>query len=380
MTTRWLSLSDLAVDLSSLRLQLLDHAQLLGFSGVGVSAPQLEQDGEKLQRWWQQGYGGNMQYLVKHGSKRWRPEELVPGTLRVISLSMSCWPPAADSLSALADPDRAYIARYALGRDYHKVMRPRLAKLATWLYQTSGIHQGRAFVDSAPVLEKRLAEQAGIGWIGKHTLLLSRQQGSALLLGEIYTNIPLPIDIPVDNHCGSCQACMEICPTRALRAPYVLDARLCISYLTIESREDIPESLRPALGNRIFGCDDCQLVCPWNRYARTTQERDQQIRHGLHAVHLNELAYWDEALYEHKTEGSALRRIGYTGFMRNIAVGLGNARPLAKNLQAIAHLQRHPADQVQRHADWAARNIERRLATAQHAVCPDPETTACPTP
>ncbi len=362
---RWLKLSELAVDISALRVQLLDQAKLLGFSGMGISAPHLEQDGELLQRWWQQGYGGNMQYLVRHGSKRWRPEELVPGTLRVISFSLNSWPSGADSLATLADPDRAYIARYALGRDYHKVMRPRLAKLADWLYQASQVHQGRAFVDSAPVLEKRLAEHAGLGWIGKHTLLLSRQQGSAMLLGEIYTNIPFPVDTPAENHCGSCQACMEICPTRALRAPYVLDARLCISYLTIESREDIPESLRSPLGNRIFGCDDCQLVCPWNRYARTTQERDQQIRHGLHTIELNELAYWSEDHYARKTEGSALRRIGYPGFMRNVAVGLGNARPLTKNFQAIAHLQLHPADQVRRHADWAAQNIQHR----RDAIC-----------
>lgn len=343
------------MDAQQITSALRAGARELGFASLGISRPQLETEGHRLQAWWERGHGADMDYMVKHGSKRYRPAELIPGTRSVISVSLPYWPEDADSMAALSDPQRAYIARYALGRDYHKLMRKRLARLAARLQELAAPRpvQARAFVDSAPVLEKPLAVQAGLGWMGKNTLIIHRQMGSAFFLGEIYTDLELPPDAPLSEHCGSCRACIDVCPTHALRAPYRLDARLCISYLTIESREDIPEALRPALGNRIFGCDDCQLICPWNRYARSSQEKDLQSRHGLHAARLQDLSYYTESDYRRISEGSALGRIGYEGFLRNVAVGLGNARPEEAIMKATWRLCEHSSAQVRRHARWA---------------------------
>ncbi len=343
------------VTMALLKDHLCEKALSLGFSGLGVSYPLLEAHGDWLQQWWDKGYGGTMAYLVRHGAKRWIIKELVAESCCVISLLYPSWPQGANTDEALANPDTAYIARYALGRDYHKVLRKRLSQLCHWLdEQVPGSIQ-RGFVDSAPVLEKALAAQGGLGWIGKNTLLLNRTAGSAFYIGEIYTSIALPADLPETAHCGSCSACMDICPTRALVAPYQLDATLCISYWTIESRDPIPEALRPAFGNRIFGCDDCQWVCPWNRYAQLAKDTDLQVRHRLHQRSLADLARLSEQEYLNLSEGSALRRCGYSGFLRNIAVGLGNARRSAENTQAIRQLQASDSPLVQEHAHWAAR-------------------------
>ena len=348
------------MDTTDIKSELRRYAHDLGFARLGVSHPDLEEAGARLALWWQRGHGADMGYMVKHGSKRHRPDELIPGTLSVISVSLPYWPEQADSMAALGDPQRAYIARYALGRDYHKLMRKRLARLATRLVELAGPVQTRVFVDSAPVLEKPLAVQAGLGWMGKNTLILDRQLGSAFFLGEIYTDLLLPADTAVPSACGSCRACIDVCPTHALRQPYRLDARLCISYWTIESRADIPETLRPAIGNRIFGCDDCQLICPWNRYARTTAEKDLQSRHGLHAARLSDLSCYSEEDYQRISEGSALGRIGYGGFLRNVAVGLGNAPAETSTWTAVRRLCQHDSAMVRRHAHWALAQLETR--------------------
>ena len=264
--------------------------------------------------------------MEQHGTRRTRPAELVPGTLRVISVRMDYLPgSAAPADAVLHNPELGMISRYALGRDYHKVVRTRLQKLADQISARVGPFGYRAFTDSAPVLEKALAEKAGLGWIGKHTNLITRNAGSWFFLGELYTDLPLPVDAPASNHCGTCQACIDICPTQAIVAPYQLDARRCISYLTIELRGSIPVELRPLIGNRIYGCDDCQMVCPWNKFAQPTQEPDFAPRHGLDAPKLVELFAWSEEEFLKKTEGSAIRRIGYECWLRNIAVALGNA-------------------------------------------------------
>ena len=265
--------------------------------------------------------------MQRHGTQRARPAELVPGTLRVISARMDYWPRGADPDAVLADAALGYVSRYALGRDYHKILRTRLARLADRLAAAVGAAGYRVFTDSAPVLEKALARDAGLGWIGKHTNLLDRHDGSWFFLGEIFTDLPLPVDAPVTAHCGSCTACIDVCPTQAIVAPYQLDARRCISYLTIELDGPIPEEFRAAMGNRIYGCDDCQLVCPWNRYAKVTAEPDFPPRHGLDAPRLVELFAWTEAEFLERTAGSAIRRIGHVRWLRNIAIALGNAPP-----------------------------------------------------
>ena len=277
-----------------------------------------------------------------------------PRALRVISLRMDYWPArAAEPWSVLRDGRRGYIARYALGRDYHGLMRKRMQKLADRIAAAAGPFGYRAFVDSAPVLEKALARNAGLGWIGKHTLLLSRTAGSYFFLGELFPDLPLPLDAAPGEHCGSCTRCIEICPTRAIVAPRRLDARRCIAYLTIEHKGSIPENLRPALGNRIFGCDDCQLVCPWNRYARASQVPDFAPRHGLDAPILAALFAWDEATWQARTEGMALRRAGYSGWLRNLAVALGNAPPSPEALQALTARAQHGDALVREHVAWA---------------------------
>jgi epoxyqueuosine reductase len=295
-----------------------------------------------------------MSYMAGHGDKRSRPSELLPHTLRIISARMDYLPPdAAPAGTVLRQAERAYVSRYALGRDYHKVLRRRLQRLAERITLITGPFGYRAFVDSAPVLEKALAEKAGLGWIGKHTNLLNRQAGSWFFLGELYTDLPLPVDAPVTNHCGDCRACIDVCPTQAIVAPYQLDARRCISYLTIELRGSIPVELRPLIGNRIYGCDDCQLVCPWNRFARLSAEPDFLPRNGLDAPLLTELFSWSEDDFLSRTEGSAIRRIGYECWLRNIGVALGNAPSDAAVINALNARRDHPSAIVREHVAWA---------------------------
>ena len=315
----------------------------LGFQQIGVSDVDLATAGERLRHWLAAGHHGQMRYMARHGARRARPAELVAGTVRVINARMDYLPDTIPARALLKRPTRGVIARYALGRDYHKLMRRRLQKLAARMEARIGPFGYRAFCDSAPVLEKALAEKAGLGWIGKHTNLIHRQAGSWFFPGELYTDLPLPVTAPADNHCGVCRACLDACPTGAIIAPYTVDARRCISYLTIELRGTIPVELRPLMGNRIFGCDDCQFVCPWNRFARTSAEKDFAPRHGLEAPELVQLFGWDETQYLEKTAGSALRRCGYEGWLRNIAVALGNAPTTPTVLRALRARGDHPS-------------------------------------
>ncbi len=321
----------------------------LGFQQIGITDTDLTSYEPHFLEWLQKKFHGEMHYMEAHGSKRYRPHELVPGTIRVISARMDYLPPDTEIPKVLQNPSLGYISRYALGRDYHKLMRKRLNALAKKI--TSKGY--RVFSDSAPVLEKPLAEKAGLGWIGKHTNLINRQAGSWFFLGEIYIDLPLPIDTPVKNHCGTCKACIDVCPTQAIVAPYELDARRCISYLTIELRGSIPIEFRPMLGNRIYGCDDCQLVCPWNRFAKFTKEDDFHPRHNLTSPTLIELFAWSEEEFLTKTEGSAIRRIGYECWLRNIAVALGNAPKDDAIIHALQQKLSHPSELVREHVEWA---------------------------
>ncbi len=342
-----------AIDFTKISASIKEWGEELGFQQVGISDIDLTTAEERLQAWLKKGYHGKMAYLAKHGTKRSRPAELVPGTLRIISVRMNYLPVDSRTLEALQDKTKAYIAHYALGRDYHKLIRKRLRQFAQKIETAVGPFGYRAFVDSAPVLEKPIAEKDGLGWMGKHTLILNREAGSWFFLGELYTDLPLPVDEPVRNHCGSCTACLDICPTQALVGPYQLDARRCISYLTIEYKGSIPEELRPKIGNRIFGCDDCQLICPWNRFAKPTKEKDFQPRHRLNDTQLIELFAWTEQEYLTKTEGSALRRCGYEGWLRNIAVALGNAPTSLEAISALKTRENHPSPLVREHVQWA---------------------------
>ncbi len=336
-------------------------ARALGFEQIGISGVHLDEDERYLMRWLSLNRHGEMGYMARHGTKRARPAELVPDTVRVISARMNNWP--SDSTPAddiLADADRAYISRYALGRDYHKVMRRRLQHLASSVESLVGSFGYRVFVDSAPVLEKAIARNGGLGWIGKHTNLINRNAGSWFFLGEIFTDLPLPEDRPARNHCGTCRACLDICPTRAIVAPYELDARRCISYLTIELKGSIPEEFRRPIGNRIFGCDDCQLVCPWNKFAGTAKLADFSVRHGLDAARLTELFAWSEEDWRTRTEGSALRRPGYEGWLRNIAVALGNATDTERARKALMQRKDHSSEVVREHVRWALKELEQR--------------------
>jgi epoxyqueuosine reductase len=295
-----------------------------------------------------------MAYMSRHGRKRSRPALLVPGTLRVISVRMDYLPEDQDAARELLDhPRKAYVSRYALGRDYHKLLRGRLRRLARAIQTEIGPFEHRVFVDSAPVLEKPLAQKAGLGWIGKHTNLLNRRAGSWFFLGELYTDLELPVDQPEPSHCGSCRACLDVCPTGAIVAPYRLDARRCISYLTIELKGRIPLEFRSLIGNRIYGCDDCQLVCPWNKFAVRTTEADFAPRHGLDSIDLTELFRWDEETWDRKTEGSAIRRIGYEQWLRNVAVALGNAERSDEIAAALEARRNHPSRIVREHVEWA---------------------------
>ena len=311
--------ADLAIKIKAL-------ARALGFQQLGITDTDLALADARLTAWISDGRHGEMHYMHKHGSKRTVPAELVPGTLRVLSVRMDYFPPEiANAWSQLENPEAAYVSRYALGRDYHKVLRARLQSLSDQIAALIGPFGYRVFVDSAPVMEKPLAEKAGLGWIGKHTNLINSQAGSYFFLGEIYVDIDLPIDAPAAQHCGSCMRCISACPTGAITGPFQLDARLCISYLTIELDGTIPVELRPALGNRIYGCDDCQLVCPWNKFAQLSAEPDFRARHQLDCASLLELFAWSESEFLKNTEGSAIRRIGYARWQRNLAVALGNA-------------------------------------------------------
>ena len=342
------------IDHDALAARIRTWAHELGFQAVGISDTDLSAAEAGLLEWLALGMHGEMDYMAKHGVKRSRPAELQPGTLRVISLRMDCMPPEArDSWEVLREGERAFISRHALGRDYHKVMRNRLAKLADKIRAEVAGFEGRVFTDSAPVMEKELARKAGIGWRGKHSLLLSRDRGSRFFLGEIYVNLPLPADEPQREYCGGCTRCIDICPTQAIVAPYRLDARRCISYLTIELKGSIPVELRPLIGNRIYGCDDCQMVCPWNRFAQASVEPDFAVRHGLDDVGLIELFAWDEAEFDCKLAGTAIYRIGHEQWLRNIAVALGNAPKSAAVISALESRALHPSALVREHVAWA---------------------------
>jgi epoxyqueuosine reductase len=342
------------LDYPALASQIKQWGSELGFQQIGISDTALDEHETHLLNWLGQDRHGEMDYMQRHGTRRSRPAELLPGTLRVISARMDYWPPdAADPESVLADPALAYLSRYALGRDYHKLLRRRLQTLAGLIATVAGPFGYRAFSDSAPVLEKALAQKAGLGWIGKHTNLLSETAGSWFFLGELYTSLPLPLDAPAQNHCGTCRACLQACPTGAIVAPYQLDARLCISYLTIELRGSIPEAMRPLIGNRIYGCDDCQLVCPWNRFARPTGEADFRTRHGLDATTLVRLFTWSREEFTARLQGSAIHRIGYACWLRNIAVALGNSPTTREVVGALERRRDDDSALVREHVAWA---------------------------
>lgn len=346
--------------LDSLKSALKTEALRLGFADCAITLPDASHEAERLQHWLDQGYYGSMEYLTQNVDKRLNPELLVPGTRRIVMLRMDYLPEGTPITGVLRNPDKAYIARYTLGRDYHKIIRKRLKQLGEWLNaqpETTEVRY-RPFVDSAPVLERPLARNAGLGWIGKHTLLLNRSAGSWFLLGELFIDLPLPIDSPeTESHCGRCSACIDICPTRAFPEPGVLDARRCISYLTIESKAPIPLELRPLVGNRIFGCDDCQLICPWNRFARHSSEPDFQPRHGLEQADLLSLFLWDEATFLQRTEGSAIRRTGYEGWQRNLAVALGNSNGGSAVMTALQSRRDSASELVREHIDWALERL-----------------------
>ncbi len=341
-----------SIDYRALAQRIKQWGRELGFGAVGISDTELGEAERHLQAWLAKGYHGEMDYMQRHGRKRTRPAELVPGTLRIVSVRMDYRPPEPDPAALLEDPTAAFISRYALGRDYHKVLRARLKRLAQRIAAEVGEFGYRVFTDSAPVMEKAIAQKAGLGWIGKHSNLLARDAGSWFFLGELYTDLPLPVDTPVSDHCGQCTACIDVCPTGAIVAPYEVDARRCISYLTIELHGPIPEPLRPLMGNRIYGCDDCQLCCPWNRFANDTAEPDFLPRHGLDSATLRELFAWDEATFLKKTEGSAIRRIGHERWLRNIAVALGNSGDPAAR-EALLARRDHPSPLVREHVAWA---------------------------
>lgn len=351
-------------DYAALARDIKRWARELGFAEAGISGIELGEDERHLQRWLDDGHHGEMEYMARHGRKRSRPAELEPGTQRVISVRMDYVPPGTrNAWEVIRDGEAGYVARYALGRDYHKLMRNRLQKLAERIHAVVGDFGYRAYVDSAPVLEKALARNAGLGWIGKHTVLINRHAGSYFFLGELYTDLPLPVDKAATAHCGSCRRCIDICPTQAIVAPYRLDARRCISYLTIELKGSIPEELREPIGNRIFGCDDCQLICPWNKFAQDTSEPDFAPRHRLDGAKLVELFGWSEEEFLRRTEGMAIRRTGYEGWLRNIAVALGNA-PASETVRvALRARLEHPSALVREHVQWAlARQQAKALA------------------
>lgn len=360
------SKSATTVKLSELVEKIKQWGSELGFQKVGIADLDLSKHESALQEWLDNQYHGTMDYMERHGMLRARPADLHPGSVRAISVRMNYLPPNARFAEVLGDDKKAFVSRYALGRDYHKVMRKRLQKLAAKItdYCLTHLHDVmpnfRPFVDSAPILERPLAEKAGLGWTGKHTLLLDTDDGSWFFLGELLINLPLPIDQPQPEQCGKCTACITICPTQAIVAPYKLDARRCISYLTIEHAGPIPEAFRRPMGNRIYGCDDCQLVCPWNRYATPTPEEDFLPRHPLHAPELLELWAWDEATFLERTEGSPIRRIGFERWQRNLAVAFGNARPSADLIEALEQRLPDASPLVGEHIEWALAELRKK--------------------
>ncbi|MEP6996294.1 MAG: tRNA epoxyqueuosine(34) reductase QueG [Betaproteobacteria bacterium] len=351
-------------DLTGLARDIRVWGLELGFGEIGIADIGLDAEEAHLLAWLDAGRHGEMDYMARHGVRRARPAELVPGTLRVISARLDYLPSEArDAAATLSDPSKAYVSRYALGRDYHKVLRSKLGRLAARIAGAVGDFPYRVFTDSAPVLEVALAAKSGLGWRGKHTLLLTRDAGSFFFLGEIYTDLPLPLTPAASAHCGSCSACISACPTGAIVAPYELDARRCISYLTIELKGSIPEALRPLIGNRVYGCDDCQLACPWNRYAQAAGEADFAVRNGLDDADLVALFAWTQEEFERRMEGSAIRRIGYARWLRNLAVGLGNANYDAAIVEALAARCDDPSPLVREHVAWALIQQEQKRAS-----------------
>lgn len=353
------------VDFYQLAENIKAWGKALGFQQVGICDIDLKQHEKFLQNWLDKGYHGEMAFMAEHGMKRARPGELVPETCRVISVRMDYLPPDAQFAKNLKNTSKAYVSRYALGRDYHKLLRNRLKKLGQKIEQACEHTRFRPFVDSAPVLEHAVAEKAGIGWTGKHSLTINKEAGSWFFLGELFVNLPLPIDAPVEEGCGSCTACLTICPTQAIVEPYIVDARRCISYLTIEQKGAIPEAFRPLIGNRIYGCDDCQLICPWNRYAQLTDEDDFHPRKQLHGQDLLTLFEWDEESFLKNTEGSAIRRIGFERWQRNIAVALGNAPYSEEIIETLTEKLDASTDLVSEHIEWALnQQTEKQLVTS----------------
>ncbi len=354
------------IDYPQLRAAILQWSRALGFQQCGISNAPLAEDEAHLLNWLAAGRHGEMAYMQRHGTRRTRPQELQPGTLSVISVRMDYLAPDVVGMqSTLDDPTLGYVSRYALGRDYHKLMRTRLQKLADRIAERIGPFGFRAFTDSAPVMEKALARNAGLGWIGKHSNLIHPQNGSWFFLGELYTDLPLPADeAETGNFCGTCTRCIDICPTQAIVAPYEVDARRCISYLTIELEGAIPEALRPLIGNRIYGCDDCQMVCPWNKFAKLSAEPDFRARHALDASPLIDLFAWTEPEFLQRTEGSAIRRIGYQRWLRNIAVALGNAPYSEAIMQALNQRAEYPSAMVREHVIWALAQLAIRRERA----------------
>jgi epoxyqueuosine reductase len=336
------------MDYAALARRIGDWGRGLGFQAVGIADADIAAAEPRLLEWLAQGRHGEMEYMARHGALRARPAALKPGTLRVISCRLDYYTGEEGG----TEESTAYIARYARGRDYHKVLRARLQRLCDCIEAEVGAFGYRVFTDSAPVMEVELAVRAGIGWRGKHTLLLDRT-GSWFFLGEVYTDLPLPPSAPVDEHCGTCRRCIDVCPTQAIVAPYQLDARRCISYLTIEHQSAIPEELRPLIGNRVYGCDDCQQVCPWNRFAQPTDETDFQPRNGLDRATLVELFGWTQAEFDERLAGSPIRRIGYERWLRNLAVGLGNAPGTPAVVAALRARADHPSALVREHVRWA---------------------------
>ena len=354
-----LTAGDRPCDLSALALRIRRWGEQLGFSRVGISDVDVEQAAERLDAWLADGRHGDMDYLQRHAELRADPTRLLPGALRVIAARMDYLPRDAPEdwaqreFDRIAKPNEAVVSIYARGRDYHKILRERLQKLASMIEAEAGRIGYRVATDSAPVLEVELARKAGLGWRGKHTLLLSRDAGSMFFLGEILTDLPLPIDAPTGDHCGTCSRCIDICPTQAITAPYQLDARRCISYLTIEHHGSIPLELRPLIDNRVYGCDDCQLICPWNKFARTSGLPDFDVRNGLDCATLIELFAWDEAQFNERHAGSAIRRIGHERWLRNIAVALGNAPTTPEVIAALRSRADDPSELVREHVAWA---------------------------
>ena len=348
------------IDLPRLREKIERWARELGFQSLGISSGQLTQAESHLLEWLDRGYHGTMTYMSRHGSARTRPHELLPGTVRIISVRMDYRPEdVVDSLAGLEDLRNGYVARYAVGRDYHRLMRRRLQRLADHIADAIGPFLYRAFTDSAPVMEKPLASHAGLGWIGKHTNLINKNAGSFFFIGELYTDLPLPVDGPVADHCGECSRCITACPTGAIVGPYQLDARRCISYLTIELKGSIPVELRASIGNRIFGCDDCQLVCPWNRFSQPTEEIGFALNPQFAAPPLVSLLAWDEDQFLRNTSGTALRRITHEQWLRNVAVAIGNGPRDQAALNVLTDRLEHPSPMVREHVVWALARLQK---------------------